>query len=106
MSLGSFAQALAEEKVAKWLLENWPVKLQFGLVCPITWVDGKSLKFNSLTDPAGNPIPFAYPLGQCKDYTDQSFDSWQERVFASALRPRCTSRARVRSINTHPRSTT
>ena len=81
MSLGSFAQALAEEKVTKWLLENWPIKLQFGLVCPITWVDGKSLKFNSLTDADGNPIPFAYPLGQCEDYTDQSFDSWQERVF-------------------------
>lgn len=82
MSLGSFAQALAEEKITKWLLENWPVKLQFGLVCPITWVDGKSLKFNSLTDAGGNPMPFAYPLGQCEDYTDQSFDSWQERVFS------------------------
>jgi hypothetical protein len=81
MSLGTFAQALAEERKAKWLLENYPAKLQIGLVLPVRYIDGQSLQYNSLDDPDGNPIPFGYPLRQCAAYTDQSFDSWQERVF-------------------------
>ncbi len=85
MSLGTFAQALAEQRIGKWLLENYPQKLQFGLACPITYVDGKSLKFNSLDDPAGAPISAGYPLGACSVYVDQSFDSWAERVFDFGL---------------------
>ena len=85
MSLGSFAAALAENRVGKWLLENYPRKLQFALVCPIRYIDGKQLRFNSLTHPDGIPIDAGYPLGQCADYVDQSFDSWDERVFEFGL---------------------
>lgn len=85
MSLGSFAQALAEQRIGKWLLENYPSKLQFALSLPTRFVDGRSLQFNSLTSDDGSPIDPGYPLGDCAPYGDQSFDKWEERVFTFGL---------------------
>lgn len=85
MSLGSFAQALSLQRKGKWLLENYPDKLAFALALPVRYVDGQSLQFNSMDDPAGAPIAAAVPLGDCAPYTDQSFDSWEERVFPFGL---------------------
>ncbi|MCZ7605853.1 MAG: DUF5309 domain-containing protein [Planctomycetota bacterium] len=85
MSLGSFAQALAEQRIAKWLLENYPDKLQFALTLPVRYVDGQSLLFNSLDDPTGGPIAPAVPIGDCAPYTDQSFNSWEQRKFSFGL---------------------
>lgn len=87
MSLGSFAQALAEQRISKWLLENFPLKLQFALSLPTRYVDGRSLQFNSLGDDIeeGTPIAAGYGLGQCDPYQDQSFDNWEQRVFPFGL---------------------
>lgn len=85
MSTGLFAQALAEQRIAKWLLENFPFKLQFALHAPVRYVDGRSLQFNSLDSDDGTPIAPGYPLGQCDPYQDQSFDAWQRRLFVFGL---------------------
>ena len=87
MSLGTFAQALAEQRIAKWLLENFPLKLQFALSLPTRYVDGRSLQFNSLGEniEEGTPIAAGYGLGQCDPYQDQSFDNWEQRLFPFGL---------------------